>query len=109
MRIVRRNDQDRRPAAQLEGFTQEPSRNRIAPELATEWAKAVKAKKKAWTTGVNTHEPQTYNCSPNVHVDGKTSRGEEKKRKTSPKPMSINEQTTWKCGVPSIWARVSLE
>ena len=52
MRIVRRNDQDRRPAAQLEGFTQEASRNRVAPEMATEWAKAMKAKKKAWTTRI---------------------------------------------------------
>ena len=45
-RIVRRNDKDRRPAAQLEGFTQEASRNRIAPLLAQDWAKAMLAKKK---------------------------------------------------------------
>ena len=45
-RIVRRNDKDRRKAAQLEGFTQEASRNRIAPLLAQDWAKAMVAKKK---------------------------------------------------------------
>ena len=43
-RIVRRDDKDRRPAAQLEGFTQEASRNRIAPMLAQDWAIAMKAK-----------------------------------------------------------------
>ena len=47
-RIVRRNDKDRRPAAQLEGFTQEASRNRIAPLLAQDWAKAMVAKKKQY-------------------------------------------------------------
>ena len=44
MRIVRRDDKDRRPAAQLEGFTQEASRNRIAPLLAQDWAKAMWAR-----------------------------------------------------------------
>ena len=46
MRIVRRSDQDKRPAAQLEGFTQEASRSRIAPRLAQDWADAMKAKRK---------------------------------------------------------------
>ena len=44
MRIVRRDDKDRRPAAQLEGFTQEASRNRIVPLLVQDWANAMKAK-----------------------------------------------------------------
>ena len=47
MRIVRRDNKDRRPAAQLEGFTQEASRNRIAPLLAQDWAIAMVAKKMA--------------------------------------------------------------
>ena len=34
MRIVRRNDHDKRPAAQLDGVTQEASRNRNAPRPA---------------------------------------------------------------------------
>ena len=45
MRIVRRDDKDRRPAAQLEGFTQEALRNRIAPLLAQDWTNAMVAKK----------------------------------------------------------------
>ena len=45
MRIVRRNNNDKRPAAQLKGFTQEASRNRIAPLLAQDWAKAMLAKR----------------------------------------------------------------
>ena len=44
MRIVRRDERDRRPAAQLEGFTQKASRNMIAPLLAQDWAKAMLAK-----------------------------------------------------------------
>ena len=59
MRIVRRDDQDRRPAAQLEGFTQEASRNRIAPLLAQEWAVAMKKRVmeelKYATGGVSSH------------------------------------------------------
>ena len=50
MRIVRRNNNDKRPAAQLEGFTQEASRNRIAPLLAQDWAKAMLAKRMAGRT-----------------------------------------------------------
>jgi hypothetical protein len=43
-RIVRRNEKDRRPVAQLEGFTKEATRNKIAPRLAQEWAKAMVSK-----------------------------------------------------------------
>ena len=45
MRTVRRSDQDKRPAAQLEGFTQEASRNRIAPRPSQDWADAMRAKR----------------------------------------------------------------
>ena len=59
MWIVRRDDQDRRPAAQLEEFTQEASWNRIAPLQAQEWAVAMKAKRmagcKCATRGVSNH------------------------------------------------------
>ena len=51
MRIVRRNDQGKRPAANLEGFPQEASRNRIAPRLAQDWADDMMSRKKAWATG----------------------------------------------------------
>jgi hypothetical protein len=43
-RIVKRNAKDRRPVAQLEGFTKEATRNKIAPRLAQEWAQAMVAK-----------------------------------------------------------------
>ena len=43
-RIVKRNEKDRRPVAQLEGFTKEATRNKIAPRLAQEWAKAMVSK-----------------------------------------------------------------
>ena len=37
MRVVRHDKDGHRPAAQLPGFTQEASRNRIAPKLAEDW------------------------------------------------------------------------
>ena len=57
--------------------------------------------------GVSTYETQTYNCSRDVHVDIKASRGEEKTRETGPKPIDINEQAAWKCGDPIASTRAS--
>ena len=41
MRVVRHDKDDHRLAAQLPGFTQVASRNRIAPQLAEDWGHAM--------------------------------------------------------------------
>ena len=41
MKVVRHEKYDHRPAAQLPGFTQVASRNRIAPQLAENWGHAM--------------------------------------------------------------------
>ena len=54
--------------------------------------------------GAGGHEGHAYNCGMELHVDRKRSRGEEKKREASPKPLNINEETAWRCGDPGVRA-----
>ena len=106
-RIVRRNDKDRRPAAQLEGFTQEASRNRIAPLLAQDWAKAMLAKKKQdWVQYlVVRHMPPSVGIETYDRVEKRSKiERDEKKRETGPKPLNINARNAWRCGDQGIRA-----